>query len=167
MAIAAATETSLAEEVETEPDGEPDPELHLRGRSCRCPAANVKPYCEEGEWGCHTCGHQLSPRLASLLTPTSAPAASLPSRRLILAANDRPDASQTERSRSTAPDRADLRRQRASWAAHAPRPASSARLAQAAGAPVARWPESTREEAATRAGRNILRVVREGWGDDR
>lgn len=115
MAIAAATETSLAEEVETEPDGEPDPELHLRGRSCRCPAANVKPYCEDGEWGGHTCGHQLSPRVASLLTPTSAPAASLPSRRLLLAANDRPDASQTERSRSTAPDRADLRRQRASW----------------------------------------------------
>lgn len=68
MAIAAATETSFADEVETEPDLEPDPELHLRGRGCRCPAANVKAYREEGEWVCHTCGHQLSPRVASLLT---------------------------------------------------------------------------------------------------
>ena len=71
MAIAAATETSLADEVETEADLEPDPELHLRGRSCRCPAANVKAYREEGEWVCHTCGHQLSPRVASLLTLTT------------------------------------------------------------------------------------------------
>ena len=38
MAIAAATETSLADEAETAPDLEPDPVLHLRGRSCRCPA---------------------------------------------------------------------------------------------------------------------------------
>jgi hypothetical protein len=70
MAIVAATQTSFAEEVETEPDLEPDPELHLRGRSCRCPAANVKAYCAEGECVCHTCGHQLSSRVASLLTLT-------------------------------------------------------------------------------------------------
>ena len=71
MAIAAATETSFADEVETEPDLEPLAEPHLRGRSCRCPAANVKAYREEGEWVCHTCGHQLSPRVASLLTLTT------------------------------------------------------------------------------------------------
>jgi hypothetical protein len=67
MAIATATETSFADEVETEPDLE----LHLRGRSCRCPAANVKAYRDEDEWVCHTCGHQLSPRVASLLTLTT------------------------------------------------------------------------------------------------
>jgi hypothetical protein len=67
MAIATATETSFADEVETEPD----PELHLRGRSCRCPAASVKEYRDEDEWVCHTCGHQLSPRVASLLTLTT------------------------------------------------------------------------------------------------
>jgi hypothetical protein len=44
MAIATANETSFADEVEREPDLEPDPELHLRGRGCRCPAANVKAY---------------------------------------------------------------------------------------------------------------------------
>jgi hypothetical protein len=68
MAVVAATETSLADEVGTEPDLEPDPELHPGGRSCRCPAGNVKAYREEGEWVCHSCGHQLSPRVASLLT---------------------------------------------------------------------------------------------------
>ena len=67
MAIATATETSFADEVETEPDLE----LHLRGRSCRCPSANVKAYRDEDEWVCHTCGHQLSPRVASLLTLTT------------------------------------------------------------------------------------------------
>jgi hypothetical protein len=36
MAIVAATETSFADEVETEPDLEPVRELHLRGCSCRC-----------------------------------------------------------------------------------------------------------------------------------
>jgi hypothetical protein len=71
MAIAAATETSFADEVETEPDLEPDPGLHLRGRSCRCPVANVTAYREEGEWVCHTRGHQPSPRVASLLTLTT------------------------------------------------------------------------------------------------
>ena len=71
MAIEAATETSLADEVETEPDLEPDPELDLCGRNCRCPAANVTAYCEEGEWVCHTGGHRLSPRVASLLTVTT------------------------------------------------------------------------------------------------
>jgi hypothetical protein len=40
MAIVAATQTSFAEEVETEPDLEPDPELHLRGLAAA--AANVK-----------------------------------------------------------------------------------------------------------------------------
>ena len=70
MAIVAATETSFADEVETESDFEPLAEPHLRGRSCRCPATNVKAYREEGEWVCHTCGHQLSPRVASLLTLT-------------------------------------------------------------------------------------------------
>ena len=49
MAIVAAIQTSFAEEVKTERDLEPDPELHLRGRSCRCPVANVKAYREEGE----------------------------------------------------------------------------------------------------------------------
>ena len=72
MAIAAATETSFADEVETEPDLE----LHLRGRSCRCPAANVKGPTGKG-------------RRAG---------GSLPSRRLLLAASDRPDASHAERS---------------------------------------------------------------------
>ena len=71
MAIATAAETSFADEVERERDLEPDPELHLRGRSCRCPAANVKAYRDEDEWVCHTCGHQLSPRAASLLTLTT------------------------------------------------------------------------------------------------
>lgn len=71
MAIVAATEISFADELETESDLEPEPELHLRGRTCRCPAANVKAYREEGEWVCHTCGHQLSPRVASLLTLTT------------------------------------------------------------------------------------------------
>jgi hypothetical protein len=71
MAIATATETSVADEVESEPDLEPDPEPHLRGRSCRCPAANVKAYRDEDEWVCHTRGHQLSPRVASLLTLTT------------------------------------------------------------------------------------------------
>jgi hypothetical protein len=71
MAIATATETSFADEVETEPDLEPDPELHLRGRSCRCPAANVKAYRDEDEWVCHTCGHPLSPRVARLRTLTT------------------------------------------------------------------------------------------------
>jgi hypothetical protein len=64
MAIVAATETSFADEVETEPDLQPDPELHLRGRSCRCRAGNVKAYRKEGECVCHTCGYQLSPRVA-------------------------------------------------------------------------------------------------------
>jgi hypothetical protein len=50
MAIAAATETSVADEAETEPDLEPDTELHLRGRGRRCPVANVKAHREEGEW---------------------------------------------------------------------------------------------------------------------
>src|SRR5436305_15056578 len=49
----------------------------------------------------------------------------------------------------------------------APRPASSARLAQTAGASVAGLPKSTREEAAPRVGGNALRLVCEGWGDDR
>jgi hypothetical protein len=71
MAIVAAAETSLADQAETEEDLQPDPELHLRGRRCRCDAGNVKAYREEGEWVCHTCGHQLSPRVASLLTPTT------------------------------------------------------------------------------------------------
>jgi hypothetical protein len=71
MAVMAATEIPFADEAETESDLEPGPELHLRGRSCRCPAANVKAYREEGEWVCHTCGHQLSPRVASLLTLTT------------------------------------------------------------------------------------------------
>jgi hypothetical protein len=71
MAVMAATETSFADEAEVGPDLEPDPELHLRGRSCRCPAANVKAYRDEDEWLCHTCGHQLSPRVASLLTLTT------------------------------------------------------------------------------------------------
>jgi hypothetical protein len=71
MAIVAASATSVADEVETESGLEPDPELHLRGRGCRCPAASVKAYREEGEWVCHTCRHQLSPRAASLLTLTT------------------------------------------------------------------------------------------------
>jgi hypothetical protein len=79
-AIATAAETSFADEVETEPDLEPDLELHLRGRSCRCPAANVNAYRDEDEWVCHTCGHQLSPRIASRFTLTTRkqPAASSP-----------------------------------------------------------------------------------------
>jgi hypothetical protein len=99
VAIAAATETSVADEVEMEPDAE----RHLGGRSCRCPAANVKAYREEGEWVCHTCGHQLSPRVASLLTHPP--------------------------NRSTAPDqraRADLRLQRR---ARGPRPAAASSAA--------------------------------------
>ena len=71
MAIATTTETSVADEVEREPDLEPDPALHVRGRSCRCPAANVKAYRDEDEWVCHTCGHQLSPPVTSLLTLTT------------------------------------------------------------------------------------------------
>jgi hypothetical protein len=67
IAIATATVTSFADEVKTEPDLE----LHLRGRSCRCSAANVKAYRDEDEWVCHTCGHQLSPRVASLVALTT------------------------------------------------------------------------------------------------
>jgi hypothetical protein len=71
MVVMADAEILFADEAETESEREPDPELHLRGRSCRCPAANVKAYREEGEWVCHTCGHQLSPRVASLLSLTT------------------------------------------------------------------------------------------------
>jgi hypothetical protein len=38
MAIVDFTETSFVDEVEAEPDLEADLELHLRGRSCGCPA---------------------------------------------------------------------------------------------------------------------------------
>lgn len=68
MAIVAATKTSFADEVETEAELEPVPEPHPSGRGRRCLAANVKAYREESEWVCHTCGHQLPPPVASLLT---------------------------------------------------------------------------------------------------
>jgi hypothetical protein len=51
MAIAAAAETSFADKVETERDLAPDLEPHLRGRGCRCPAANIKAYHEEERVG--------------------------------------------------------------------------------------------------------------------
>ena len=40
------------------------------------------------------------------------------------------------------------------------RPASSSRLAKASGAPIGGWPNSAWEEAATRAGRKVVRLVR-------
>ncbi len=65
MAIAAAAEPSCADGLATGPHLEPARELHLRARSCRCPAANVKAYRDEDEWVCHTCGHQLSPHVTT------------------------------------------------------------------------------------------------------
>jgi hypothetical protein len=53
----AATKTSLADEAETAPDLEPDPVLHLRGRSCRCHASNARGLPRTGRAVCHTCGH--------------------------------------------------------------------------------------------------------------
>ena len=68
MAIDVATEVSLAHEVDVRPNLEPDSVWLPRAGSCRCAYAEVNAYREDGEWICHTCGHELSPNGCGPLT---------------------------------------------------------------------------------------------------